>query len=49
LGWNSPTLATLIEHAGPLTRERWLAGRPAKSWTDQHELAEPESWRDPAE
>ncbi len=46
-----PTLATLIKHGGPLTRERWMdlnyPGGPPKPWCVEHELAVPEFWRNP--
>jgi len=46
-----PTLATMIKHGGPLTRERWIdlnyLDGPPKVWTAEHEMGLPEFLQDP--
>jgi hypothetical protein len=45
----SPTLAYMIKHGLPLTREKWISmnwpdGAP-KPWTAEHEMEVPRVWR----
>jgi len=46
----SPTLAYMIKHGIPLTREKWISmnymGQPPEPWTAEHEGEVPEPWRD---
>ena len=47
---NDGTLARMIKHNAPLTREEWIkanwGGNPPKPWCVVHENEVPEFWQD---